>query len=252
MTIAVDKVAFAENGFTTVGPLAGPETLAALRDEYDRILNREVDCGPLNRELGGVTRQVMHPHAYRPVFQKNEALEKAKPIAAQLLGTGDPGFFFSMLIFKPAHHPHTTPWHQDLAYLQRPTAAAGIIPPTGAVVQFWMALDDVDDTMGCMEFRPGVHRKPLLPHYVCRGEPEEDHRLISIDDAEIAKLPPAAPRPIPAGWATIHDYATPHYTGPNNSDRPRRAYIFSFMNNEVFAEFTARHPITSTRPVSQI
>ena len=29
------------------------------------------------------------------------------------------------------------------------------------VAQFWLALDDIDETMGCMEFIPGGHRAPM-------------------------------------------------------------------------------------------
>jgi ectoine hydroxylase-related dioxygenase (phytanoyl-CoA dioxygenase family) len=246
--LKVDVAGFSERGFTVVGPLAGAETLAELRDEYDRIMRREVDCGPLNRELGNLTRQAMHPDLYRPLFKHNEALERARPIAAALLGTDTPEFFFSMLIFKPPGHAHTTPWHQDLGYLQRPIAPAGIDAPKQALVQFWMALDDVDETMGCMEFLPGVHREPLQPHYVFSGDPEDDHRLIAIEDRVLPDLPDPVRCPLSAGWATIHDYNTPHYTGPNRSQRPRRAYIFSFKNAEVVAEFNKRHPMASNRP----
>jgi ectoine hydroxylase-related dioxygenase (phytanoyl-CoA dioxygenase family) len=34
--------------------------------------------------------------------------------------------------------------------------------------------------------------------------------------------------PIPAGGITIHHCRTFHYTGPNLTDQPRRAYILSF------------------------
>jgi ectoine hydroxylase-related dioxygenase (phytanoyl-CoA dioxygenase family) len=35
---------------------------------------------------------------------------------------------------------------------------------------------------------------------------------------------------LPAGGATVHDSRTLHYTGPNRTDRPRRAYILIFGN----------------------
>jgi len=244
----VDVAGFARDGFTVVGPLAGAETLAELREDYDRIMNREVDCGPLNRELGNLTRQVMHPDIYRPLFQSNEALERARPVAAALLGIDNPEFFYSMLIYKPGGHAHTTPWHQDLAYLQRPIAPPGIEAPQNAFVQFWMALDDVDETMGCMEFLPGVHTAPLQPHYIFSGTPEEDHRLIAIEDDVLARLPSPVACPVKAGWATVHNYNTPHYTGPNRSDRPRRAYIFSFKNDAAAKAFNEKHPVASNKP----
>jgi Phytanoyl-CoA dioxygenase (PhyH) len=243
-----DLSQFDRDGFAIVGPLASEATLAALREEYDRVLNREIECGPLDRQLGNLTRQVMHPDLYRPLFKDNEVLERGRAVAQRLLETPDPKFYFSMLIFKPPAHPHATPWHQDLAYLQRPFAKAGLQPPKSALAQFWMPLDDVDTSMGCMEFRPGVHRDPLLAHHVCSGDPEQDERLLAIDDHTLAGLPSPVACPVPAGWATVHALNTPHYTGPNRSSRPRRAYIFSYINEDVFTGYQTAHPVASNRP----
>ena len=139
---------------------------------------------------------------------------------------------FSMAIYKPPMHPHETPWHQDMAYAGRPVMRAGTVQPNDAVVQFWVALDNVDEDMGCMEFVPAVQNNPLPEHYVASGDPEDDGRLLAMKDPErFMDLSTKVACPLKAGGATVHGHATPHYTGPNRSkERGRPAFIFSFAN----------------------
>lgn len=140
-------------------------------------------------------------------------------------------FVSHQLIYKPPGHPHVTPWHQDMAYAAKPTTPLGVALDNNAVVQFWLALDDVDDTMGCMEFVPVAPDTPMFPHHVASGEPDGDGRLLAIEDpARHIDLSKAVPCPLRAGSASVHGYTTPHYTGSNQSARGRRAYIFSFAN----------------------
>lgn len=87
------------------------------------------------------------------------------------------------MIYKPAGHPHETPWHQDLGYAGMPTAPAGT-PSVDGLVQFWVSLDDIDEANGCMGFVPGHHEQPLLPHVVASGEPDDPGRLLVIDDPD--------------------------------------------------------------------
>lgn len=229
--------AFDRNGFTVVPDLADAETLAAMRGVYDGMLDGSIPCPGTDRQLGGLTRQIMMPHLHHPLFAANPALERARALAAKLVKNDQPQFMFSMLIYKPAGHPHDTPWHEDMAYAGKPFTPAGTTWPNDVIVQFWLALDDVDGTMGCMEFIPGVQNGPMPPHVVASGDPDDDGRLLAIDDPERRlDLARAVKCPLRAGSATVHGYATPHYTGPNRSTRGRRAYIFSFANPEALAE----------------
>lgn len=229
----VESVAdgFLRNGFAVVPKLADPDTLIEMRQVYDGMLDGSVPCPGTDRDLGGLTRQIMMPHLHHPMFAENPALNRARDVAAELIGTDDPQFLFSMLIYKPPGHPHPTPWHEDMSYAAKPFTPAGTQWPNNVIVQFWLALDDVDETMGCMEFIPGVQNQPMPPHVIASGEPDDEGRLLAIDDPETRlDLSLAVRCPLPAGSATVHGYATPHYTGPNRSDRGRRAYIFSFAD----------------------
>lgn len=222
---------FARNGFAVAEGIADRQTLQELRSVYDGMLDGSVACPGTDRRLGGLTRQIMMPHLHHPSFAKNAVLDRARELSRHLLQVSDPEFVFSMLIYKPPGHPHPTPWHQDMAYAAKPTTPLGVALDNNAIVQFWLALEDVDDTMGCMEFIPCSSNIAMLPHHVASGGPDDDGRLLAIEDPERHfDVSQAVKCPLRAGSASVHGYTTLHYTGPNRSARGRRAYIFSFAN----------------------
>lgn len=222
---------FARRGFAVAQDMADPQTLQELRRVCDGMLDGSVPCPGTDRRLGGLTRQIMMPHLHHPSFAKNAVLERARSLARHLVQVDDPEFVFSMLIYKPPGHPHATPWHQDMAYAAMPTTPLGIRLDNNAIVQFWLALDDVDDSMGCMEFIPCLAEMAMLPHHVASGDPHDEGRLLAIQDPERhVDVLQAVKCPLRAGSATVHGYTTLHYTGPNRSARGRKAYIFSFAH----------------------
>jgi ectoine hydroxylase-related dioxygenase (phytanoyl-CoA dioxygenase family) len=135
-----------------------------------------------------------------------------------------------MLIYKEPGQLAETPWHQDFAYAGMPFTPAGANIPYDESVQFWLALDDVDEENGCMHFVPGGHLDPLHPHHVAGGAPTDPGRLLAMTDPEHElDLATAVSCPLAAGGATVHSFGTPHYTSGNRTaDRPRRAFIFNF------------------------
>lgn len=223
---------FARDGFAVVEDIADAGTLHELRRVYDGMLDGSIPCPGTDRKLGGLTRQIMMPHQHHPSFESNAVLVRARELAKHLLQVDDPEFVFSMLIYKPPGHPHPTPWHQDMAYGGMPVTPAGTALDNNAIVQFWLALDDVDETMGCMEFIPSPAINVMLPHYVASGDPNDEGRLLALAEPERhLDATQAVKCPLRAGSATVHGYTTLHYTGPNQSMRGRKAYIFSFANS---------------------
>jgi ectoine hydroxylase-related dioxygenase (phytanoyl-CoA dioxygenase family) len=218
---------FRRDGFISVERIVDEGTLGKLREEYDRFVRGEVRAGEDDRQLGGLIHQVMTPSRHHLYFRENPALAAGRAVAARLLGCEEEeiGFNFDMLIDKPAGSAEETPWHQDHAYSGMPFLPAGSPIPETASMQFWVALDDVDEENGCMRFAPGMHRGGLLEHYVAGGDPEDDGRLLATDEVDPSK---AVACPLSAGGCTVHHYGTPHHTGPNlTTDRNRRAYIFN-------------------------
>ncbi len=225
--MALDRDRWGRDGYLVIDDFVAPGELERLRTAYDQILEREV-VALGDRMLGGVTRQVMLPAKAHEAFAHTETQKRALALARALFDTPDVFPIFDMLIDKPPGHPHDTPWHQDAAYGKRPFTPPGQRMSLESM-QFWVALDDADPENGCMHFVPGLHTRPLLPHQVASGDPEDEARLLGITDPD-AHLPQEhrVACPVRAGGCTVHSYGTPHYTPPNRSaSRRRRAWIFN-------------------------
>jgi hypothetical protein len=233
MTVTSAEVErFRQDGFLVFPRLVDQATVARLGAVYDAMLDGRIDVSATDNPLGMVTRQIMVPSLYDPIFRDNPALDAGREIARALLGAPEPVPVFDMLIYKEPGQLAETPWHQDFSYAQMPFTPAGVAIPTDEYVQFWVALDDVDEENGCMHFIPGAHRQPLLPHYIAGGDEDYSQRLLAVEDPkQMLDLDRAVACPLKAGGATVHNYGTPHFTSGNlTTDRPRRAYIFNFAS----------------------
>jgi hypothetical protein len=241
MVPSSDVALFRSQGFVRVPRLIGEADLEALRTAYDDLLAADgAQPGISDRWLGGLTRQIVHPDQAHPLFRDNAALRAGRAVARALRGWDEPAYFYAQLLYKPPGHPHETPWHQDDAYGAMPFAPAGS-PLRHQTLQFWLAIDAADTDNGCMHFHPPVGGDVLLPHRVASGAPDDEGRLLGLEDT-VAWIDPAriVACPLPAGGATVHDSGTLHFTPANRSDRPRRAYIFNFADPAFVASLPSR------------
>jgi hypothetical protein len=235
---------FLSRGFLAIDQFLTADLLHDASVAYDEVISGAVRARQ-DRMLGGIIRQVRSPSTDHPFFVDNDAVAAGRRLAAHLFG-GEPADydkFYEMLIDKPAGTPHETPWHQDIGYFGRPVAPEGF--PTGvADLQIWVALDPVDADNGCMQFIARPHGAPALEHVVASGDPDDEGRLLSVSERAAASLTlgDAIACDLPAGGATVHVPGTPHYTGPNHTDRPRRAYIFNVAPRSFVEAAAALYP----------
>ncbi|MFK7740030.1 MAG: phytanoyl-CoA dioxygenase family protein [Planctomycetota bacterium] len=159
-------------------------------------------------------------------FRVNDVLARlvrhrtATHLCAALLRTERMRFFHDQVFAKPPGHPGVVPWHQDYSYWTRTAPARHIT--------INVMLDDADEASGCLQFVRGSHRWPLLP-------------MLPFDapmDAVLEHIPAGAPFepvavPLRAGQATIHHSHTLHGSGPNRSQRWRRAAVLNYMADGV-------------------
>jgi ectoine hydroxylase-related dioxygenase (phytanoyl-CoA dioxygenase family) len=219
-----DFDAFWNDGYVAFPVITTPEEVVWIREIYDQLFaeRRGLEKGDMfdfasANEPGDKPSQVpqlLNPSKYDKRLRKTRFRDNALAVAQRLLGpTAE--LVFEHAIMKPALNGGVTSWHQDAAFYEKYTNYES--------VTFWMPLQDVDSSNGCMEFIPGSHKGPLLPHQPI-GNDLRVHGLeaIGVDDSL------AVPVFVPAGGVSIHHNKTLHYAGPNPSPSPRRAYALGF------------------------
>ena len=144
--------------------------------------------------------------------------------AAQLIGTTAVRLLEDNALVKPPHSGGELQWHQDFPYwpLAQPNA-----------VTAWIALDDTDADNGAMRAAVGSHltgeRLPAVfgtgtPYLHERRpatvRPMEDPTALGFETETLG---------LAAGEVSFHSSLTWHGSGPNNSDRVRRAVVIRYV-----------------------
>lgn len=142
--------------------------------------------------------------------------------ASQLLD-GPVRFWHDQLFCKPARHGGVVAWHQDYSYWTRTEPLAHLT--------CWIALDDADTDNGCLEYVPGSHRWDLLPMTALAGDLDGIREVLTPEQQDAFQKPVAVP--LKAGYATFHHGKTLHGSGPNRTDRPRRATVTNVVRDGV-------------------
>ena len=151
-------------------------------------------------------------------FQTGEAM---LAVARHFLGD-DIIVKFNSVFVKPAKTGSATPWHQDNGLWRD-----GETEPINA----WMALDPATRENGCMQFVPGSHQGPIVPH-------------VQYDDGIHAELPRDLVQETLAERAVAHIEAEPgdvvcwhsslwHYSPPNPSPNSRIAIAGVWSNPQI-------------------
>jgi ectoine hydroxylase-related dioxygenase (phytanoyl-CoA dioxygenase family) len=104
----------------------------------------------------------------------------------------------------------------------------------------WLALDDVDETNGCMHFVPRSHTWGKLEP-INLVQPQDLFSLVPDPDGK--DFTPV-PVPLRAGSCTFHNGLTFHYAPPNRGTAPRRAMVVIYMPDGT--TFSGKpHPVTT-------
>lgn len=219
-----DRRFFREEGYLSVQSIGAAAELEALRSFYDEVFDhperhglRKVDRGPAGE--GGLDQihsaELKFPHLLETRFFRN-----ARRAAAQLLGVGvDEVAGYNHMLRKPARNGAVTPWHQDEEGWALGTPARLFVH---SALNCWMPLDPATLESGCMQFIPRSHLSDAFHPHVDRGDGTYVRIAQNVDETA------AVACPVPAGGATFHHCRTLHYSGPNTTDRERRAMVFVF------------------------
>ncbi|MCY0386772.1 phytanoyl-CoA dioxygenase family protein [Robbsia sp. Bb-Pol-6] len=228
---------YAANGFLALSDVAQPDEIEQLRHFSDRLLRerRGLEEGALFDFMGGkplandALTQMLHPSNHDARFRRMAYRRRLHRIAKQVLG---PRARFSgdHIFYKPALTGPHTPWHQDEAF-RDPTLEYNELA-------FWLPLQAVDETNGCLKFIPGSHLKEVQAH--CRrGDDPRAHALECCADFGEGN---AVYCPLPMGGCTLHHGRTLHGAGPNDTPDARYAYVVHFDTPRTLAREPRRFP----------
>lgn len=135
------------------------------------------------------------------------------PIVLPLLGTGDARLYWEQAVSKPPHARTELPWHQDNGYTP-------LIPEE--YITCWLALDDADEKNGCLWVIPASHRDGTKRHVNGGSGPfRVGHDGPAEDGVAV---------PVPKGGVLVFSSLLMHRSGPNTTDRARRAWIIQFCS----------------------
>jgi phytanoyl-CoA hydroxylase len=131
------------------------------------------------------------------------------PIVLPLLGTGNARLYWEQAVAKPPQARTELPWHQDNGYTP-------LVPEE--YVTCWLALDDADVDNGCIWVIPGSHHQGTQRHHAGAGPFRVGH-----DGGE-----EGVAVPVRRGDVLVFSSLIMHRSGPNVTDRNRRAWIIQF------------------------
>jgi ectoine hydroxylase-related dioxygenase (phytanoyl-CoA dioxygenase family) len=154
-------------------------------------------------------------------------------VAARLAQAGQIRAFQSTLIYKPpvAHEEsNIVPWHFDRHYWATSTSER--------MLTAFIPFHDCTEEMGTITMVDGSHRwketaenDSTSLHFAERDRSELDQMLeenAAFNGVRVNKIPIV----IPKGHVSFHHCRTYHGSGPNRSDRPRRAISFHLQDGD--------------------
>lgn len=202
----VDLEAFATDGFVTVPSVFSDDECDAIVEEVERVAFElalgEADDGPLSY------RPMMHLGS--PALQAVATDPRWAPVVLPLVGTGDARLYWEQAVAKPPRARTELPWHQDNGYTP-------LVPEQ--YLTCWLALDDADLDNGCLWVIPGSHHRGTQKHHNGAGPFRVGHDGPDVD---------GVPVPVSRGSVLAFSSLLMHRSGPNLTDRHRRAWILQW------------------------
>ncbi|MDP9018202.1 MAG: phytanoyl-CoA dioxygenase family protein [Candidatus Eremiobacteraeota bacterium] len=156
-------------------------------------------------------------HDVDPVFDRFSRDPRLADLCAEL-GLLQPLLYQSMYIFKQPQIGGEVHWHQDATFF--------LTDPI-SVITFWFALEDADQTNGCLWTQPGAHRSPLRQRFVVSNGVAA---LEVVDSTPWPSSDAIVPLEVRAGDLVVFCGLLPHYSAPNRSTQSRHAYTLHIVD----------------------
>lgn len=229
---------FHKDGFVTGSVILSDQRVDELRAELDRVIgNRDrtdvaqpVRLANLSRVEESPVWQVVNIWEASPAFRDHLCEPQIVEEIAQLTDANRLRVWHDQIQYKPPFHGGVNNWHQD----------APLWPPIEPMTQVtaWVALDEVDETNGCMRMVRGSHR---WGDHMDRLHGLDSLELPSSFEGEDVSV---SFRPVHKGGVHYHHCLTWHASHANSSARPRRAIAVHYMTGDTrFVASGGDHPM---------
>ncbi len=229
---------FKADGFIKGGRVVDDATVEALREELARVLAQKGD--PAVKQPVSVTNLTQKADA--PIWQIVNIWEASQPYrqlisnpriceeVAQLTDATQLRVWHDQIQYKPAENGGVNGWHQDSPLW------ANILTKT-TEVSAWVALDDVDESNGCMSMVPGsYHWGPQISYLFTVKGFDKLPKEFEGHPVEVRLCP------VKKGEVHYHHALTWHGSHANASNRPRRAIAIHYMTQDTLYDPADNHP----------
>ena len=196
-----------DKGYVVPDYRLSPETLACIKRDYDRLLERY----PAFRD--NCSALLSYDMAFMNCARDPNILDMAEQLIGPDIALWNMSFFA-----KPALNGKKTPYHQDGEYWPiRPLATCTV----------WIAVDDATVENGCLRFIPGSHKDKRLMAHEQKNNPEyvlqQELKATEFDESAAEDLI------LEAGQMSLHDVFLAHGSERNTSAKPRRGITLRLM-----------------------
>jgi ectoine hydroxylase-related dioxygenase (phytanoyl-CoA dioxygenase family) len=176
--------------------------------------------------------QIVNIWEASPAFERLLYLKPVVEAIAQLTHHGEIQIWHDQIQYKPPRHGGINNWHQDAPYWP-------VLKPE-TPVSAWIALDDVDESNGCMWMVPGSHKWGNHIKELESNPTDEFFNLAkNFPDRDVM----LTPWPVRKGEVSFHHSMTWHGSHANKSDGPRRAIALHFMTGDARFVKSGNHPM---------
>ena len=212
------------------------------------ISNQELEDGAdssvVDRQVGGATapRKINRPFLKESAFRSLVMDPRLSTIISGLIGV-EPLLVTDQIFMKPPRFGSAKPYHQDNYYFK--------CEPADHVITAWIAMDDVDESNGCLRYISSSHKGCILPHET--PDPDEPYNLVP--SSELIDFTKEALAIVSKGGVIFHHSQTLHTSHRNESNRWRRGYATHWAsaqttseNNTIENAYFNRNDFSAMRP----
>jgi hypothetical protein len=212
---------FRERGFTVIPRITTDEEVEWLGQVHDVLFAAGIHLragfvsdviNPVDKPRVGAQSQFIMPETRYKALTDTAFWRNGRKLAAQLMAL-EPDTLegWGHMIRKPPKSGDRVHWHQDEAYWDTSFDYTALA--------CWMPLDPATVASGCMSFLPGSQNQGIRNHRFLNDDPTGTSLFLDVEESA------TVPAPVEVGGASFHHCRIVHGSGPNTTDRVRRAHI---------------------------